>query len=285
VKWPLGSGDSLAGVIEAQGTTRFVDKAVDGGRTYHYRVFGLRSWNGETIIACRSDAASIATPAPTPKPEPTDGDGAVMSITVVIKEGHPFIDWSACTGTDFDYYKVVRSMDSTVTWPIGDNDTKVAAVGKDGETKAWDANAPGGKKVFYRVFCIRETESDSVAVAATAVKGIQTPAGEPAPDPKALGFEVDVTGEGVVLHWQACGVDNFSYYKVVRSTTTENPSYFPWTDGTELIGVIENQDVTQFVDSSVESGQTIYYRVQCLGIWNGEKVLRGQTAVIAVTIP
>jgi hypothetical protein len=135
------------------------------------------------------------------------------------------------------------------------------------------------------VFCIRETESGSVAVAATAVKGIQTPAGEPAPDPKALGFEVDVTGEGVVLHWQACGVDNFTYYKVVRSTTTENPSYFPWTDGTELIGVIENQDVTQFVDSSVESGQTIYYRVQCLGIWNGEKVLRGQTAVIAVTIP
>jgi hypothetical protein len=89
----------------------------------------------------------------------------------------------------------------------------------------------------------------------------------------------------VVLSWQSCGVDSFTYYKVVRSTTTENPSYFTWTDGTELIAVIEDQAATQHVDSSVESGQTIYYRVQCLGYWNGEKVLRGQTAVSSVTIP
>jgi len=284
VKWPMGSGDSLAGVIEAQGTTRFVDKAVDGGRTYRYRVFGLRSWNGETIIACRSDAASIATPAPTPKPEPTDG-GTAMSISVVIKEGHPFIDWTACTGVDFDYYKVVRSTDSTVTWPIGDNDTKVAAVGKDGETKAWDANAPGGKKVYYRVFCIRETESGSVAVAATAVKGIETPETEPAPDPVALGFEVDVTGEGVVLHWEGCSSDVFAFYKVVRSFTNENPSYLPGTDGTEVIGVIENRGTTQLTDGAVESGDTIYYRVQAIGYWYGQKILLGQTTVIAVTIP
>ncbi|MEW5990177.1 MAG: hypothetical protein AB1736_02375 [Chloroflexota bacterium] len=284
VKWPLGSGDSLAGVVEDEGTTRYVDKGADGGRTYQYRVFGLRSWNGETIVGCRSDAASIATPAPTPKPKPIDGDGAAMSISVVIKEGHPFIDWSAC-GVDFDYYKVVRSSDSTVTWPVGDNDQKVAAVGVDGETKAWDSNAPGGTKVYYRVFCIRETESGSVAVAATAVKGIQTPETEPAPDPVALGFEVDVTGEGVVLHWEGCSSDVFAFYKVVRSFTNDNPSYLPGTDGTQVIGVIENRNTTQLTDGAVESGDTIYYRVQAIGYWYGSKILLGQTAVIAVTIP
>jgi hypothetical protein len=122
-------------------------------------------------------------------------------------------------------------------------------------------------------------------VAASAVKGIQTPVAQPAPEPVSLGFEAGVTGEGVVLSWQACAVDNFVYYKVVRSLTTDNPSYFPGTDGTELIGVIENSASTQFVDTNIASGQTIYYRIQCLGHWNGTKVLLGQTAVVAVTIP
>jgi len=283
--WPLGAGDSLAAAIGDASTTRFVDADVDAGRTYTYRVIALREWNGETVAGCSSYATPIAIPAPTPKPEPTDDGKAVMSISVVIKEGHPFIDWTACTGVDFDYYKVVRSMDSTVTWPVGDNDSKVAAVGKDGETKAWDTNAPGGKKVYYRVFCVRETESGSVAVAATAVKGIETPETEPAPDPVALGFEVDVTGEGVVLHWEGCSSDVFAFYKVVRSFTNENPSYLPGTDGTQVIGVIENRSTTQLTDGAVESGDTIYYRVQAIGYWYGQKILLGQTAVIAVTIP
>jgi hypothetical protein len=282
VKWPLGSGDSLAGVIEAQTTTRFVDKAVDGGRTYQYRVFGLRKWNDETVVACRSGAGSITTPAPTPKPEPVVGS---LSITVALMEGHPFLDWTECTGLDFDYYKVVRSADSMVTWPKGDNDSLVAAVGVDGKTKAWDGDAPGGTVVYYAVFCVRSTEAGYAVVAASAVKGIETPVAQPAPEPVALGFEAGVTGEGVVLSWGACAVDNFVYYKVVRSLTTDNPSYLPWTDGTELIGVIENSANTQFVDTNIASGQTIYYRIQCLGKWNGAKVLLGQTAVIAVTIP
>ena len=284
--WPLGAGDSLAAAIGDASTTRFVDKDVDGGRTYVYRVVGLREWNGETVVGCSTKYAVISVPAPTPKPEPTAGDGAALALTVVIKEGHPFIDWSACTGVDFDYYKVVRSLDATVTWPVGDNDSKVAAVGKDGDTKAWDTSAPGGKKVYYRVFCIREKDGGgSVAVAASVVKGVTTPETEPAPDPVALGFEVDVTGEGVVLHWEGCSSDVFAFYKVVRSFTNQNPSYLPGTDGSQVIGVIENRNVTQLTDGAVESGDTIYYRVQAIGYWYGQKILLGQTTVIAVTIP
>jgi hypothetical protein len=281
--WPLGTGDTLAAAIGEAATTRFVDPKLDAGRTYTYRIVALRDWNGETVVGCSSTHAAITTPAPTPKPTPADG--AVIALEVTLMEGHPFVDWTECTGLDFDYYKVVRSADSMVTWPKGENDVLVAAVGVDGKTKAWDSDAPGGTTVFYAVFCVRSTDAGYEVVAASPVKGIETPVLAPAPDPVALGFEAGVTGEGVVLSWGACAVDNFVYYKVVRSSTTDNPSYFPWTDGTELISVIENSGNTQFVDTNIASGQTIYYRVQCLGHWNGTKVLLGQTAVVAVTIP
>jgi hypothetical protein len=283
--WPLGAGDSLAAAIEDRGVTRFVDKTAAGGRTWFYKVVALRGWDGEKVVACRSDVKSIATPAPTPKPEPTDDGKVDMGLTVTIKEGHPFLDWTACEGVDFDYYKVVRSTDSTVTWPKGDNDSMVTAVGAHDETKAWDGDAPGGKKVYYRVFCVRATDNGYVAVAASPVKAVETPETEPAPEPVGLGFEVDVTGEGVILDWAASTSDHFAFYKVVRSFTNDNPSYLPGTEGSQVIGVIESSGNTELLDSDVESGQTVYYRVQAIGYWYGQKILLGQTAVIAVTIP
>lgn len=282
--WPLGAGDSLAAAIVDAATTRFVDTGIDAGRTYTYRIVALLTWNGETVVGCSSAHAGIKTPAPAPKPVPTEGV-AEIAIAVELKEDRPFISWTACSGVDFDYYKVVRSTDATVTWPKGDGDSLVTALGRDGETKTWDGAAPSGTTVYYRVFCVRSTETGYVVKAASAVKGIVTPVAAPLPAPVVLSFGVDVTGEGAVLTWGAWAGDGFRYYKVVRSTTTDNPSYFPWTDGTELIGVIENSGTTQLVDSSVTSGQTIYYRVQAIGSWNGSKILLGQTAVVAVTIP
>lgn len=278
VTWPLGAGDTLAGVITDAAGRRFVDRAVDAGRKYFYRVLGLHSLDGKTLVACRSGVARITTPAPDPT---TSGE---IALTVIIKEGHPFLDWSECAGLDFDYFKVIRSTDATVTWPKGENDTLVAAIGRDGHSKTWDAEAPAGKKVYYRVFCVRSSEAGYVVVASSAVKSILTPAATPAPDPVALGFEVNVTGEGVVLNWQTSASDGFAFYKVVRSTWNEHPSYLPYVDGSEVIGVIENRATNHVTDSSVTSGQTIYYRVQAIGMWNGSKVLLGQTAVIAVTI-
>jgi hypothetical protein len=282
-KWPLGAGDSLAAAIGDRSVTRFVDTEASAGRTYRYAVVALRTWNAEPVIACSTGTATVTTPAPTPKPTPADG--GVIGLEVALMEAHPFLDWTECTGLDFDYYKVVRSTDATVTWPTGDGDSLVAAIGADGKTKAWDGEAPGGTTVYYRVFCVRSTEAGYVSLATSAVKGIETPVAQPAPEPVALGLEAGVSGEGVILSWGACAVDGFVYYKVVRSLTTDKPSYLPWTDGTELIGVIENSGSTQFVDANIASGQTIYYRIQCLGKWNGTKVLLGQTAVVAVTIP
>ena len=38
-------------------------------------------------------------------------------------------------------------------------------------------------------------------------------------------------------------------------------------------------------DGNVRPGQTWTYRVQCIGYMNGHKILLGQTAAIAVTLP
>jgi hypothetical protein len=89
----------------------------------------------------------------------------------------------------------------------------------------------------------------------------------------------------VVLSWGTCGVDGFGFYKDLRSTWNENPSYMPWTDGTEIIGVVENRYATEWHDAGGDPGQTVYYRVQCLGWINGSKVLLGETPVVAVTMP
>lgn len=212
--WPLGAGDTLAAAIGEAAATRFVDPKLDAGRTYTYRIVALRDWNGEAVVGCSSTHAAITTPAPTPKPTPADG--GVIALEVTLMDGRPFVDWTECTGLDFDYYKVVRSTDPTVTWPTGDGDSLVAAIGADDKTKAWDGEAPGGTTVYYRVFCVRSTEAGYVSLAASAVKGIATPVAQPAPEPVALGFEAGVTGEGVVLSWGACAVDSFVYYKVVR---------------------------------------------------------------------
>ncbi len=285
VSWPLGEGDVLVGVLDGIAETRLLDGTGSAGRTYFYRVFAVRSVDGSYVVACKSDVRSIKIPAPEPtdKPDPTvKPDGFPLEVWIGDK-GMPVMEWGSCGDVDYTKFKVVRSLDGTVTWPLGDNDALIAATGPD-DHEAWDTDAPGGKKLFYRVFCVRATESGYVVTAASVVDAVMTPVIEPAPDPVTLGFEIDLTAEGVVLHWEDCTSEAFAFYKVVRSMN-ENPSYLPYTDGTQVIGVIENHSVVGLTDADVASGQTWYYRIQSIGYWGGQKIVLGQTAVIAVTIP
>jgi hypothetical protein len=288
VTYPRGDNDTLVGAIESQSTTAMAD-AAPGGKKLWYRVFGVVEWAGNPYtIACASDVKGIATPEPQPDPKPTpepEPDGKVLGLTVGIEDGHPWVDWTSCEVDGFDAYKVVRSADSTATYPAGDNDVVIAAVGPDGKTAVWDKEAPGGKKLWYRVFCIDKTEAGHKVLAASAAKAVETPVFEPTPipDPKAMWIEIDVTdGGAVVLRWQACGGDFFHYYKVVRSRF-ENPSYLPGTDGSQVIAVIENPANTEWLDG-VDEGGTWYYRIQAIGVIDGQKVLLGQTEVRSVTL-
>ncbi len=286
VSWPKGDGDSLVAAIADRGTRRVVDTDAPKGKRLWYRVFGLVEHDGGLAVACKStiDTAFIEKPAPEPTGKP-DAEPGTLSLSLSLKADHPYLDWSACSSDRFDLYKVLRSKDSTVTWPAGDNDAIVAAIGDREQTAFKDADAPGGRKLWYRVFCLDKTADGYKILAASGAKAITTPTPEPPPDPVSLSFEATAGGGGgVLLDWESCASDGFVYYKVVRSQSS-NPSYLPWTDGTQLIAVIENAGNSAFEDGEVASGQTWFYRVQAIGRWNDQKVVLGQTRVIEVTVP
>jgi hypothetical protein len=223
-----------------------------------------------------------ATKAPTAPTGP-------IEIGLAIKEYHPRIEWGACTGVDFDKYKVVRSTNAAVTWPTGEGDELIAAVERGGARKAYDKHAPHDVKVWYRVFCVRHTEDGYKVVNASAAKSIAVPE-EPAPptppDPISLALEVSLSEGGkVVLDWSACEVDGFSFYKVLRSTTNDDPSYLPHHDGTEVIGVVGEMGATELEVWAPDGGVRAWYRVQCIGYSGDQKVLLGESGVVTVSMP
>jgi len=279
-RWPMGTGDSLAGVVEDAGKTIFVDAKAPAGKKLWYKVVALAEREGTLAVVCTTQTKGITTkPAPT---DPPATDGATIALEIGIVEGHPKLVWGECA-VDFDYYKVVRSTDSTVTWPAGSNDVVVGVVGPDGNRKVYDGDAPAGKKLYYRVFCVRSSGEGYVVVGKSATKSVTTPSGEPKPEPYVLGFTVVQTADGVVLEWEACNSDGFAFYKVVRSMTNTKPNY-PLNDGTEVIAAFEDHTKTRFVDTNVEPGQTWYYRVVSMGYWNGQKVTLGYTPVGSLTV-
>ncbi len=232
------------------------------------------------------DADKPKDPPPTdnPDPKPTHHRPDPLGLRLSNVEGGVKVDWTACGADRFDLYKIVRSTDPRVRWPLGAHDRLVGVVRERGTTMFIDRHAPAGKKVWYRVFCIDKTAHGYRVLNSTPAKAIRTQAEKPAPTPGTLGLEAKLTDGGVALDWTACQADAFHWYKVVRSHG-ENPSYVPRTDGSQLISIIENRSKTEYTDTHVESGQTWFYRVQCVGFKNGNKVVLGQTAAIKVTIP
>ena len=238
------------------------------------------------------------TAKPTPKPEPTPERTAEpapkptpeigsVGLTVTLTDaGKPRVDWGSCTG-DWDLTKVVRSTNDGVTFPLGDGDSYAGVFGKDGPTAMTDGEVPAGKTIWYRVFCVRASGDGYVLVARSESRKITTPAAEPLPepDPVTLDGAAHVTdGGAVALEWGTCSSEAFAGYKIVRSAT-ENPSYLPATDGSVVLENRESATFTTFTDTSVEPGQTWFYRIQCIGWMNDHKILLGQTDVLSVTLP
>jgi hypothetical protein len=216
VSWPMGPGDVLVATIKAADRTRFVDTRASAGRRYHYRVVGIAKHDSSYRVACRSGIQSVLTPS-SGKPEPNPAPSGPLGLSLSIKEKHPYVNWTACARAGADYYKVVRSPDATVRWPVGGNDTLVAAVGMHDTTAFWDSSAPHGDKVWYRVFCVAASDSGYSVLRASAARPVVVPVEAEAPMPSEMDGDADVVDGEVVLDWEECGADGFSYYKVVRS--------------------------------------------------------------------
>lgn len=248
----------------------------------------------EPTAAPTEKAEPDATPKPEPKPdaEPTKKPDATekpkpvsdhLELEAWVKEGRVKLAWSKYNGDGFSYYKVVRSTDATVTWPLGEGDALVAAIADQWSPYAVDKPACG-KEFHYRVFAVRATEEGYKVIAASNVDGAYIEcAPEPTapPAPQAMGFDA-AQGEGgyVRLAWDACTADGFLYYKVVRSRVNEAPTY-PLHDGDELLAAIGDRSQTVYEDGAVEAGQTWFYRILCFG--DGGTLL-GKTAAKAVAV-
>jgi hypothetical protein len=89
----------------------------------------------------------------------------------------------------------------------------------------------------------------------------------------------------VRLDWTACEVDGFAFYKVLRSTTSESPSYLPWHDGTDVITTITDMGTTQQETSQPDAGHTAWFRAQGFSHTADGTVLLGQSAVVSVSVP
>jgi len=230
----------------------------------------------------------VAKPAPKPteKPAPKPVSDK-LEIWTGDHDGKTKVAWSAFEGDGFSYYKVVRSSDAEATWPMGAGDELMAAIGDRWTTKAFDHGAPCNTEAFYRVFAVKATDAGYQVLASSAVSGavhecVDEPKPEPEPvEPYAMWLTAEQGEGGVVLHWEACGTDAFAAYKVVRSTTNDNPTY-PLNDGTELMAAIGDANVTTFTDENVEAGGTYFYRVLSMGN-DGSWYVLGKTGVVTVT--
>jgi len=222
-------------------------------------------------------------PAPTEKPDPTAAPKPqTMALALYNGDGYVKVAWSACAA-DFDYYKVVRSTDSTVRWPLGANDTLVGAF-SPGTTHMADKSAPADRTVWYRVFCVRKTSTGYSILNSTAARSIHTPdAPAPTPAPQTMGLTLTLGDGGVVVDWSTCEVDRFDYYKVVRST--DSTVKWPLGANDSLVFYTGDRNTTLFVDTEADPGKTYYYRVFCLDSTSYGYVTLNSTTVHDIHVP
>lgn len=225
-----------------------------------------------------------ATDKPKPAPAPAPADPVALVLEGWPKDGKVKLAWKPYAHEGFEYYKVVRSTDATVTWPAGAGDTVIGVIGDP--NAPWWADKPAcGAAFSYAVFAVRSGEGGYVTLGASNVVTLSVPC---APDPtphetKPIGLWAEVRpGEGVKLAWDACAVDGFIAYKVVRSLTNPDPRY-PLNDGTELIAAIGDPGQTQLLDAAVIAGQTWTYRVLAVGEGTSGKIVLCQSAAVAAT--
>ena len=237
-----------------------------------------------------AEPTEAPTEAPTEEPTP-----ATMTLTATLSGTKVVLTWSAFQGEDFAYYKVVRSTNAEVTWPLGTGDKLVAAISDQNKLTFTDT-APLGKTLYYRIFAVRSSTEGYEAMGSTNVATIATPEPTAKPTPRptptcgmSLSYRI-VTGDGgakgVKLTWTKYRCDHFQYYVPGRSADSDVDFPLPHANTTPL-SEIGDVTVLTFTDWGVESGKTYWYRVMA---WNEEVFCNGGTVLaktnrIRVTIP
>ena len=155
------------------------DTHAPADRTVWYRVFCVRSTAAGYQVLNSTPAKSIHTPA---APEPTPAP-QTMGLELSLGDGGVVVDWTVCESDGFDYYKVVRSPDSTVKWPTGYNDSLIWYTSDRSVTSFVDTSVDAGKTYFYRVFCVKATSYGYQVLNSTTAHDVAVPEPDPTPTP------------------------------------------------------------------------------------------------------
>lgn len=228
------------------------------------------------------EPATYVEPAPQPAPPTPTTTVLALSASLADRPGKVVLGWTAFTGDGFAYYKLVRTTDGDATWPGSGADELVAAIGNPTETGAMD-RPPCGTTVFYRVFAVRHGEYGYQVLASSNQTSAMTECPAPPPATAAIPLEASVVDGAVHLTWGACANEHVNAFKIVRSQTNPEPMY-PDNGGSELISALDPSQ-TSFVDGSVASGQTWFYRVLARADNGGGSYIACQSAAVSVTIP
>ena len=228
------------------------------------------------------EPAQYVEPEPQPAPPAPISTALALSVSPSDRPGKVVLGWSAFNGDGFAYYKLVRSTDGDATWPGSGSDELVAAIGNASETWAMD-RPPCGTNVVYRVFAVQHSEYGYQVLASSNQVNALMSCPAPPPATTAIGFEASVVDGKVHLTWGACASEHVNAFKIVRSQTNPEPMY-PDNGGSELIAAVDPSQ-TSYVDGSVASGQTWFYRVLARADNGGGTYIACQTQALSVTIP
>ena len=250
---------------------------------------------GDSPSASASASASASESPTTPTTPKSPGE---LSITVDALAGKAKITWSAYTGDDFAYYKVVRSTDATATWPLGDHDTLVAAI--DNKATLTFTDCSGAGTFTYRVFAVK-TDGDSYAVlaesdtATVTVAPAATPTPTPTPKPTqkptptrrpvdysklgSLGVKDNGNGTYAFSWHNYKGSKDFTYYKLDGQAYPNKPGYVE--NSSDYWGCTDPGTTT--VTVSVDPG-TWNINVEAVKLGDGDPVAVARTSTLKLTV-
>jgi hypothetical protein len=206
-------------------------------------------------------------PQPQPSPQPTPPPPAEKSVTLSgsARQGAVDFSWTLTGYSDFQGFKLCRSESNPAPSYPGDWWTYIDGAATRSAT---DTSVQAGHTYYYRlaVYNAGAVLDYSNAVMVT-VPG--------APQELSISLSGVVEGGKAKLSWSVSGEGDYSGFKVCRSESNPNPSY----PGDTCTFVDAAQ--RSYIDSTVASGHTYYFRV---GIYKDGTIIKYSNAV-TVTVP
>lgn len=163
---------------------------------------------------------SEPTDAPTiaPSQEPGGVPGGNLDLTAKLSGSKVVLTWSKYTGEDFAYYKVVRSADASASWPLGEDDSLVAAIDDVATVTFTDCPATG-KTWSWQVFAVKATDDGYQVLDSTNLVTLVIPKPTPKPTTNCgIGLsKALVEGHTYKFSWTKYTCGDFDAYVLVKS--------------------------------------------------------------------